>query len=136
MKETAMKRTRIASIWAITAGAIVALLGICHNLGTMSVYHDFGFDQIPAGHGFIYMFAGVGTAWIFVGLTLIACGRGLPKGASWAWPLGFASAVLMLLFGVGAVLIIPDAPTAPLILGCSLPPVVPFLMQRRPLLTR
>ncbi len=131
-----MKRTTIASIWAITAGVIVALLGVCHNLGTLSVYHDFGFDQIPAGHGFIYMFAGVGTAWIFVGLALIACGRGLPKGAPWAWPLGFACAILMLLFGVGAMVIIPDAPTAPLILGCSLPTVVPFLVQRPSLLPR
>ena len=125
-----MKRMRIASIWAITAGSILTLLGIVHNLGTMDVFHDYGFDQIPMGHGFIYMFLGVGTAWIFVGLLLIACGRGIPRGVPWAWPLGFASAVLMLLFGIGAMLIIPEVPTAPLILGCSLPPVVPFLLHR------
>jgi hypothetical protein len=41
-----------------------------------------------------------------------------------------------LFLGVGAMVIIPDAPTAPLMLGCSLPPVVPFLMQRPSLLRR
>ena len=67
-----MKRMKVASIWAITAGVIVTFLGICHNLGTMDVFHDFGFDKIPMGHGFIYMFLGVGTTWIFVGLILVA----------------------------------------------------------------
>src|SRR5512138_3027315 len=98
-----MTRARVAPVWAMIGGVAVVLLGLVHNLGTMDVFHGYGFDRLPSlpGRGLIYMFAGVGLAWIFAGLLLFASGRGLRRRAPWAWPLGTATAVFMLIYAVG-----------------------------------
>lgn len=126
-----MKRMKVASIWAMTSGILVIVLGIIHNLGVAEAY-SYGFDKLPSliWRGFKYMYLGVGTAWIFAGFFLIASSRGLRRGTSWAWPLGFSTAVLMLLFGVGAMILMPDNPPAPFILACALLAGVPFLLHR------
>jgi hypothetical protein len=127
-----MTRARVAPVWAMIGGVLVALLGLVHNLGTMDVFHGYGFDRLPSlqGRAFIYMFAGVGLAWIFAGLLLFASGRGLRRGASWAWPLGTATAVFMLIYAIGAILIMPDNPPAWLILGCAVVAAPPFALYR------
>ena len=126
-----MKRTTVASLWSGTAGILIILLGIIHSLGVKEPYR-YGFDKLPSlmWRAFEYMYLGVGVVWIFVGLLLVVCGRGLRRGTAWAWPLGMASAVLMLLFGVGAMVLMPDNPPAPFILGCALLTAVPFLLHR------
>jgi hypothetical protein len=127
-----MTRARVAPVWAMIGGVVVALLGLVHSLGTMDVFHGYGFDRLPSlqGRAFIYMFAGVGLAWIFAGLLLFASGRGLRRGASWAWPLGSAAAVFMLVYAIGAIVIMPDNPPAWLILGCAVAAAPPFALYR------
>jgi hypothetical protein len=116
----------------MVGGVLVILLGLVHNSGVMDVFHGYGFDKLPSlpGRGLIYMFLGVGTAWIFVGLLLFECGRGLGRGATWAWPLGVASSTLMLVFAVGAMVVMPDNPPTVAIVICSLLASMPFLLHR------
>lgn len=123
--------TKVAGVWVMIGGVLVGLLGLVHNLAAMDVFHSYGFDRLSslAGRGFIYMFIGVGTAWVFAGLLLFASGRGLRGGAPWAWPVGFASAFLMVLFGVGAMVIMPENSASPFILGCSILAAMPFLLH-------
>ncbi len=129
-----MMRAKVAPVWAMAGGIAVLLLGTVHNLGTMDVFHGYGVDRLPSllGRGFVYMFVGVGLAWIFAGLLLFASGRGLKSGASWAWPLGAATAAFMLLYGLGALLIMPDNPPTKLILGCAILAAPPFALYRPP----
>ncbi|MBN2371232.1 MAG: hypothetical protein JXO72_12175 [Vicinamibacteria bacterium] len=127
-----MTRAKVAPVWAMISGVLVTLLGLFHNRGVMDVFHGYGFDRLASlsGRGFIYMYLGVGIAWIGAGLLLFVSGRGLRRGASWAWPLGSAAAVFMLIFGVGAMVIMPDNPPTVLIAGCAILAVPPFALYR------
>jgi hypothetical protein len=127
-----MTRTKVVPVWAMIGGGLVTLLGLFHNLGVMDVFHGYGFDRLPSlsGRGFIYMYLGVGSAWMFAGLLLFASGRGLRRGAPWAWPLGSAAAAFMLICGVGAIVIMPDNPPTVLIVGCAILVAPPFALYR------
>lgn len=98
-------------IWLLVSGILIVLIGVLHCLFTSEMYAKLYDELVKAGSletaqagatRFAYFFALGGVLAIFCGALMIYAASRLKTPEGWARVVGLASAWLMVLFGVSA----------------------------------
>lgn len=128
------RRIRAVSTWVLTAGMLIMVLGVVHNVTTGLAYHE-GLERVPLAdaRSFIYLFVGTGTVVSFTGLLVVYAAWGLRHTERWAFTAALVGGAIVALVGVVALVALSTGVLPSLFVLAGLAVLVPLLRHRRDL---